>query len=242
MLFKIIDYFYQQSVIRYIRKIKMKQKSILLFSIIVFYMGATSCKSNKLKDIEGNEYRTVTIGTQVWIAENLKTTKFNDGTSIPMVSDNEAWVKMTTPAYSWYNNDSTGNKKTYGALYNWNAVNTNKLCPAGWHVPTDGEWQTLTLFLDGFYTAGGKMKEKGTKHWKSPNIDATNESGFTALPAGYRSLQGIFNYIGISAYWWSSTSYNESSVLFWNIRYRLGYIYKFRCENFCGFSVRCVKD
>lgn len=220
----------------------MKQKSILLFSIIVFYMGATSCKTNKLQDIEGNEYRTVTIGTQVWMAENLKTTKFNDGTSIPMVSDNEAWVKISTPAYSWYNNDSIANKKTYGALYNWYAVSTNKLCPAGWHVPTDGEWQTLTLFLDGFYTAGGKMKEKGTEHWKSPNIDGTNESGFTALPAGYRSLQGIFNYIGIACYWWSSTPYNESSVIFWNIRYRLGYIYKFRSENFCGFSVRCMKD
>jgi len=220
----------------------MKQKDIIFIAIILFYAGITSCNTDSLKDIERNKYKTVTIGTQVWMAENLKTTKFNDGSSIPIVTDNEAWIKLTTPAYSWYNNDSTENKKAYGALYNWYAVSTNKLCPAGWHVPTDEEWQTLTLYLDGYYTAGGKMKEKGTKHWKSPNIGATNESGFNALPAGYRSLQGIFNYIGISAYWWSSTKYNESSVLFWNIRYRLGYIYKFRSENFCGFSVRCLKD
>jgi uncharacterized protein (TIGR02145 family) len=220
----------------------MKIRNIIIITASVFYIVVTSCNSTSLKDIEGNKYKTVTIGTQIWMAENLKTTKLNDGTPIPMVTDNETWINLKTPAFSWYGNDSTENKESYGALYNWYAVNTNKLCPTGWHVPTDGEWQTLTIFLDGFYTAGGKLKEKGTKHWKSPNIAATNESGFTALPGGYRSLQGIFNYQGISAYWWSSTKYNDSSVLFWNIRYRLGYIYKNRSENYCGFSVRCLKD
>jgi uncharacterized protein (TIGR02145 family) len=197
---------------------------------------------HSVKDIQGNRYKTVTIGTQVWMSENLKTTRFNDGTEIPMVSENDTWIKLTTPAFSWYNNDSTENKKTYGALYNWYAINTNRLCPTGWHVPTDAEWMKLITLLDGFVSAGGKMKEKGIEHWKSPNDGATNESGFTALPGGYRSLEGIFNYTRIAGYWWSSTKYNESSILFWNIRYKPDYIYKYRSELFCGFSVRCIKD
>jgi uncharacterized protein (TIGR02145 family) len=220
----------------------MKFNNILSIITTVIFFAVTSCNTSSLKDIEGNRYKTVRIGTQVWMAENLRTTKLNDGTPISLVTDNEAWINSTNPSFSWYDNDSLKYKESYGALYNWYAINTNKLCPAGWHVPSDGEWQTLTTFLDGFYTAGGKLKEKGTKHWKSPNIDGTNESGFTALPAGYRSLQGIFNYQGISAYFWSSTKYNDKTVLFWNIRYRLGYIYKYPGEIYCGFSVRCLRD
>jgi uncharacterized protein (TIGR02145 family) len=222
-------------------QINKQQNRIPLLLFAFIFMLVSGC-GNTVKDIEGNKYKTVTIGKQIWMAENLKTTRFNDGTEIPLVDDNDTWAKLTTPAYSWYSNDQKEYKNTYGALYNWYAVSTNKLCPTGWHVPTNREWEALTLFPDGNRTAGGKMKEKGTKHWKSPNIGATNESGFTALPAGYRSIQGIFNYIGIASYWWSSTPYNESSILFWNIRYRSGYIYKFRSENFCGFSVRCIKN
>ena len=166
----------------------MKQ-NIILFPIAVVLIGFAGCRSSSIKDIEGNVYKTIAIGKQVWMTENLKTTKFNDGTSIPMVTENEAWIKLTTPAYSWYNNDSTANKNTYGALYNWYTVKTNKLCPAGWHVPTDAEWVALITYLEGFTVAGGKMKEKGIEHWKSPNEGATNETGFTALPGGYRSRQ-----------------------------------------------------
>ena len=219
----------------------MKQ-NIILFSVAVVLMGFAGCRSNTVKDIEGNVYKTVTIGKQVWMKENLKTTKFNDGTAIPMVAENAGWIKMTTPAYSWYNNDSTDNKNTYGALYNFYTVNTNKLCPADWHVPTDADWVALITYLDGFTVAGGKMKEKGIEHWKSPNDGATNETGFTALPGGYRSVEGVFNYIGKSGYWWTSTKYNETSSLFWNIRYKLTYAYEYRSENFCGFSVRCMKN
>ena len=220
----------------------MQQKNLKLFAIALFLIGFAGCKSNSVKDIEGNKYKTISIGTQVWMSENLKTTKFNDGTEIPIVTGNEAWAKLKTPAVSWYNNDSTENKKRYGALYNFYAVNTNKLCPAGWHVPSDAEWWTLVYFLDGLPNAGGKLKEKGIEYWKSPNAGATNESGFNGLPGGYRSLAGIFNYIGISAYWWTSTKFNDSSVLFWNVRYKLNFIYRYRSENYCGFSVRCVKD
>jgi uncharacterized protein (TIGR02145 family) len=221
---------------------KMKQENIIIFAMTLFCIGLTGCRTTSLKDFEGNEYKTVTLGTQEWMAENLKTTKYNDGTPIQMVTDNEAWVKLTTPAFSWYNNDSTENKNTYGALYNWYTVNTNKLCPAGWHVPADGEWMTLTTFLEGFRIAGGKLKEKGTGHWKSPNTSATNETGFNALPGGYRSIEGVFNYIRISGYWWSSTEYNESSIFFWNMVYKFSNIYKSRSEKYCGFSVRCLKD
>jgi uncharacterized protein (TIGR02145 family) len=225
-----------------IKKMKMQHKIVKLFVIALCLMGITGCHMNTVRDIEGNRYKTVTIGTQVWMADNLKTTRYNDGTGIPMVTDNNAWINLKTPAFSWYNNDSTENKKTYGALYNWYAVNTKKLCPVGWHVPTEDEWMKLVDLLDGFVLAGGKMKEKGTEHWKSPNDGTTNESGFTALPGGYRSVDGIFNYIRIAGYWWSSTKFNESNILFWTIRYKLGYIYKYRSEMFCGFSVRCMKD
>jgi len=125
----------------------MQKGNVKLFSALLFCIGLTECHTNSLKDIDGNSYKTVTIGSQVWMAENLKTTKYNDGTSIPMIPENNAWTGLTSPAFSWYNNDSTENKKTYGALYNWYTVNTNKLCPTGWHVPADAEWMTLTTYL-----------------------------------------------------------------------------------------------
>ena len=123
-----------------------------------------------VQDIDGNNYLTVTIGTQIWMAENLRTTKYNDGTAIPLVTDNTTWANLTTPAYCWYNNDAKTNGSTYGALYNWYSVNTKKLCPTGWHVPNDTEWTTLTTYLGGTAVAGGKLKETGTAHWYSPNF------------------------------------------------------------------------
>lgn len=132
-----------------------------------------------IADADGNTYKIIKIGDQVWTAENLRTTRYNDGTEIPLVTDYTAWTNLTTPAYAWTNND-IGNKSVYGALYNWFAVKTCKLCPSGWHVPTDAEWTILENHLGGISVAGGKMKETGTEHWFAPNTDATNESGFTA--------------------------------------------------------------
>jgi uncharacterized protein (TIGR02145 family) len=135
-------------------------------------------------DIDGNVYNTVTIGDQVWMAENLKTTKLNDGTSISNAIDNIAWASLSTPGYCWFiNNRAT--YEIYGALYNWYAVYTDKLCPTGWHVPSNSEWTTLTDHLGGAEVAGGKLKESGSSHWASPNTGATNVTGFTALPGGY---------------------------------------------------------
>ena len=140
--------------------------------------------SNTVTDIDGNVYHTVKIGTQVWMVENLKTTKYNDGTPIPLVTANSSWAILTTPGYCFYNNDANVNKATYGAMYNWYIVNTGKLCPAGWHVPIDAEWTTLTNYLGSENAAGGKLKEFGISHWVTPNDGTTNSSGFTALPAG----------------------------------------------------------
>ena len=175
-------------------------------------------QEHALKDIDGNVYKTITIGTQIWMAENLKTTRFNDGSAIPLVSDVNTWYRMYyfhshESAYCWYNNDATVNKNIYGALYNWNVVSTNKLCPIGWHVPSDLEWTTLTNYLGGNKVAVDKIKEKGTAHWTSQNNSATNESGFTALPSGIRNIDGEFQNIGIGCFWWSATHDNEEASL-----------------------------
>ncbi|MBN1199917.1 MAG: T9SS type A sorting domain-containing protein, partial [Bacteroidales bacterium] len=145
-------------------------------------------------DGDGNHYPTVTIGTQVWMASNLMTTRYTDGGLIEYPgTDNAAWQNNTTGAYAWYNNMITF-KETYGALYNWYAVDTSILCPAGWHVPSDEEWTLLTDFLGNTDVAGGKMKETGLTHWTNPNLDATNESGFTGLPGGNRNGDGSYGF------------------------------------------------
>lgn len=193
-------------------------------------------------DIDGNIYHTVTIGTQVWMVENLKTTKYNDGTAIPNVTGSTAWINLITPGYCWFNNDATSYKNTYGALYNWYAVNTGKLAPKGWHVATDSEWTTLINFLGGASVACGKLKETGTTHWSSPNTEATNESGFTALPGGDRYFNGDFVDIGNLGNWWSSTELNATYAWYWNMDF---YYRNVRSDNnpkSRGFSVRCIMD
>jgi uncharacterized protein (TIGR02145 family) len=195
-------------------------------------------------DVDGNAYKTVTIGSQVWFSENLKTTRFNDGQAIPLVTDNSAWAALTDSAYCWYNNDKAGYGSTYGALYNWYAVNTGKLCPSGWHVATDAEWTTLTDLYGGALQAGGKLKEAGTAHWSSPNSDATNESHFSALPGGCRGYYGGFGNISINGMWWSTTVVSVNTTEAWS-RYM-------DCSNSLtgrlndpkrmGYSVRCIKD
>ena len=133
-----------------------------------------------MTDKDGNTYKTIQIGTQTWMAENLKTTKYNDRTSIPLVTDATSWSNLSTPACCWQDN-VPARKVTYGVLYNWYTVNTGKLCPSGWHVPSDAEWNVLTDYLGGENIAGGKLKESGFKHWNKPNTGATNETHFSAL-------------------------------------------------------------
>jgi uncharacterized protein (TIGR02145 family) len=193
-------------------------------------------------DDDGNVYHSVTIGTQVWMVENLKSTKFNDGTSIPLVTDATEWQNLSTPAYCWTNNDAATYKATYGALYNWYTVNTGNLCPGGWHVPGDAEWTTLTTYLGGEDVAGGKLKEAGTTHWMNPNEEATNESGFTALPGGERLFNGTFPGTGAGGYWWSSTEHSASFGWYRFMYYLLGYVDRDYESKESGLSVRCIKD
>ena len=196
-----------------------------------------------VQDIDGNNYITVTIGSQIWMAENLRTTKYNDGIAIPLVTDNTTWANLTTPAFCWYNNDAKTNGSTYGALYNWYSVNTKKLCPTGWHVPSDIEWTTLTNYLGGTAVAGGKLKEAGVTHWLSPNLGATNESGFTALPAGNRyPTNGGFVFMGEHGSWWTSTQYS-STVYHRGLMYNYIDVYSNSAGQYtAGYSVRCIKN
>jgi len=204
----------------------------------------------EVTDIDGNVYKTIVITTnngskaeQTWMAENLKTTKYNDGTDIPLITENTEWTSLNTPGYCWYDNDEATHKDIYGALYNWFAVNTGKLCPDGWHMPTDDEWKTLVGNTGWESTFGGKMKETGTTHWMSPNNGATNETGFTALPGGYRHCSiGTYGHMGNTGYWWSSTE--ASGISAWNRQLSAAgiYVLKYNYDNTYGLSVRCIKD
>ena len=193
---------------------------------------------DSIYDLEGNKYRTIEIGTQTWMAENLKSTKYNDGSDIPFVLDVSAWALLTTPGYCWYNNDSVG----YGAIYNWYTVNTGRLCPEGWHVPSDDEWTTLTDFLGGKSNAGGKLKETGTSHWQSPNTGATNETGFTGLPTGYRNYGGGFNSINKYGFWWSSTEWSSTGAWYRDVNFSYTYVDRSNSNKKSGATVRCLKD
>jgi uncharacterized protein (TIGR02145 family) len=193
----------------------------------------------------------VTIGTQIWSSTNLDVTTYRDGTPIPQVTDPTQWANLTTGAWCYYNNDPA-NGTIYGKLYNWYAVagihdtdpsTPNKiLAPQGWHVPSDAEWTTLTTFLGGESVAGGKMKSTGTSLWLPPNTEATNSSGFTGLPAGYRSDGGPFNTIGNNGIWWSSSE--NGTAFAWNrsLNSGNGYAYRNFLVKKTGFSVRCLRD
>ena len=189
-------------------------------------------------DGDGNHYSTVEIGTQVWISENLRTTKLNDGTEIPNVADDAEWLALITPGYCWYSNNASMYKATYGGLYNWYAVNTGKLCPAGWHVPSEEEYRALSDYLGS--NSAGKIKESGTNHWISPNTGATNETGFTALPGGERYSD--FRLLGYWAFIWStiedSLTHAGVGLIYYDSDMMDGDVYK----KVCGFSVRCLKD
>ena len=193
-------------------------------------------------DADGNVYGTVKIGNQVWLTENLRTTKYSDGSDIPLVTDSAAWSNLDTSGYCWNNNDSAANAQIYGALYNWYTVNTNKLCPSGWHVPTDTEWTVLTDYLGGL--AGGRLKETGTAHWNDPNTDAINDSKFTALPGGRRFSSGAFAGIGSTGSWWSATEIDIGSAWRRKMLYYQGDVYREINSNYkeLGFSVRCLRD
>jgi len=217
-------------------------------------------ETGTVTDIDGNVYKTVKIGNQWWMAENLRVTHYATGDPIPNVTDNTEWKNLTTGAWCAYKNDDN-NIETYGLLYNWYAINDSRnIAPAGWHVPTDEEWKELEMHLGmsqseaggiGCYRGtdeGGKMKATGTIEngdglWYAPNTGATNESGFTALPGGFRSCSyGSFGGIGSEGYWWSATEYSSAVALHRFLCYNHSEVYRGNIRKQAGFSVRCVRD
>jgi uncharacterized protein (TIGR02145 family) len=203
-----------------------------------------------LSDIDGNNYKTIQIGTQTWMAENLKTTKYNDGTPIPIVTGQDEWSSLSTGAYCWYINQPAAYKNIYGAVYNWYTVKTGKLCPNGWHVPSDTEWTTLTDYVG---DSGYKLKETGYAHWIAPPsyvamFAATNESGFTALPGGYRGAVRTFPLtvnLGYEGLWWSSTDsdWEVDNIIIRTMDYTFdGVGRQLQGLKKAGLSCRCVKD
>ena len=223
-------------------------KKILILSASIMISGLLSAQQvmeNAISDIDGNVYNSVIIGSQTWMKENLRTTRYSNGDPIEFVTDSLAWPNYRTGALCNYRNDPKI-AQTYGRMYNYHAVIDKRgLCPQGWHVPSDDEWQVLCDYLGGNMIAGGKMKEAGTAHWLAPNEGATNESGFTALPAGRQYHQGFW-FLGEYTNMWSTTEFitREDTDVVW-CRYlslSLEQLNRFTYKKYYGLSVRCLKD
>jgi uncharacterized protein (TIGR02145 family) len=201
-------------------------------------IGNKKLNNETITDIDGNVYHSIVVGNQEWMIENLKTTKYSDGTAIQNVIDDSMWKGLKSGAYCYYNNDGV----KYNKLYNWYAVtNSKNICPAGWHVPTNDEWIILGSYLGGNTLAGGKLKEIGTSHWETPNAGATNETGFTSLPSGFRNYAGGFGGIGTTGNYWSSSDDGGTHTSYWQVYYNEGGLYQFGNPKQEGYSVRCIK-
>ena len=229
---------------------------IIKFTIVFcFNLGLATLVAQTVKDIDGNVYPTVKIGSQIWMAKNLQSTRYPDGSPILLVDIIAEWdaLNENSKAYCWYD-DQINNKTTYGALYTWaasmngaassnaNPSGVQGVCPAGWHLPSEAEWAELEEFLGGAEIAGSKMKEPGTTHWADPNTGATNESGFAGLPGGYRSNNGTFGRFGSYGSWWSSDQFSETSANYRLLNFGNTTIYKLHLSKEVGLSVRCIKD
>jgi len=220
----------------------------------ITYNGTVYVQGSAIFDSEGNQYHFQQIGTQVWMSDNLKSTKYSDGSAIPKITDTTAWRNLTTGAYDDYNN-APNNTPTLGLLYNWEAVNNPaNICPAGWHVPTDDEWKTLEVsqgMASSYYGTdatgwrgtdqGGKLKEVGSSHWTS-NLYATNASNFTAIPGGYRDSNGEFEEGGSSANYWTASQNDASSAWSRTLGSSQNKVNRSAVNMKRGYCVRCVKD
>ncbi len=213
----------------------------LIISVIILSLFFSCSDDNTTNPIQDN-YETVKIGTQVWMKKNLDVDHYRNGDTIPQVTDPTQWANQITGAWCYYNNDSELGV-IYGKLYNWYAVNDSRgLAPTGWHITTDVEWTQLENFLGGSYSAGCKLKEAGTEHWAEPNLGATNESGFSALPGGSRHPIGAFFYLESKGNWWTSTESSAMNAWYMTLVYDWAGLGKLEYSKGSGFSVRCVKD
>ena len=233
----------------------------------ISFVTAASSAGNTMTDADGNTYDAVTIGTQVWITENLKTTKYNDGTAIANITDDTAWQNDTNGAYSWYNNDAPAFKNVYGALYNWYAVNTGKVCPVNWHVPTESDWTTLENYLiasgynydgstDGNRATNNKIAKSlaDTVTWDADALPGTpgntdysakrDAAGFNGQAGGYRNYSGVFVFEGRDGGWWTSSEIVAGATTVWSRWINASYVNVLsgHYDKFYGFSVRCVKN
>lgn len=222
-------------------------KNINITAFSLFFIGLlyiiiiNSCDSRSLSDIEGNVYETVVIGEQKWMAENLQTTTYNNGTAIPNVENDSDWEILNKGAYCWYENDAVANE-VYGPLYNWYAVKTGKLCPPGWHVPTDEEWTVLTDYL----AANGHLDKEGTVlkstfGWHN-DLPGSDDYSFTALPGGYRLSYGTFFSLNGSGRWWSATETTSYTAWYRGMYYNNSGVRRNHHSKKVGMSVRCIKD
>jgi len=208
-----------------------------------------------IEDIEGNSYPIITLGTQVWMAENLKTTRYSDGSYIPLITDAAAWAALTSDAYCYYDNDEETNGSLYGALYNWAAVNTGMLCPSGWHVPSDPEWKQLEMYLGMdeavANTAGYRGVNEGSKIagnaelWYDGLLEADPQfalTEFNAIPGGSRNESGNFGSISLNAYWWTSTEGSLDYAFMHALSFNETNILRLSKLKYNALSVRCIKD
>ena len=198
-----------------------------------------------MNDNDGISYKTIEIGNQVWMAENLRSTQFRNGESIDEVTTNSEWVGLTAAAYSTYDNSTDLDAQaTYGMLYNWFVVSDDReIAPEGWHVPTEQDWINLANAMGGVNSAAGALKEVGLAHWNAPNAGANNSSGFTALPAGRREYtDGSFINTGFNAFWWTSTAYNPDYSWYFQMNYDGANLIQANFHKQYGFSIRLIKD
>ncbi len=220
----------------------LKAALLLLFVALVY----TGCKKSgdpeipsTVTDVDGNTYNVIVIGKQGWMKENLRVEHFNDGAVIPNITGATEWAALTSGAWCDYNN-STSNGTAYGKLYNGFAVETGKLCPEGWRVPTSGDWTELRDFLGGRNVAGGKIRQVGTSLWKAPNEGATNSSEFTALPGGFRGPNGLYYMMSEIAMWWSSST-SADKLPYWITSYtNLELVENNPVPKTNGIAVRCI--
>lgn len=238
----------------------MNKKLLLLFlmaaGMVFAFAGCAPKETSRrpVEDVDGNRYTSVVIGGQEWLRENLKTTRYQDGTLIANVTDAEQWVSTDAPAYAWYDNDSS-KKETFAALYNWRAVGSrDDLCPCGWRVATDEDWKTLEAYLGmeasqiegtGMRGAaeGAKLKQTGTQLWDSPNEGATDAFGFAAVPSGRRTDKGVFLGLNRGGTIWTGTDTSPASAYYRHFTSRSTLIGRNPAGvKIMGLAVRCIKD
>lgn len=216
----------------------------LLILFIITISLSIQAIAQTVTDYDGNVYNTVTIGTQVWMKENLRVTHYRDGTPVPNVQNDSLWPTLTYGARCYYNNDSASYASVYGAMYNWYTINyTDSIAPPGWRVPGKEDWNILANFLGGTDEAGGKLKEAGFTHWNTPNTGATNQSEFTALPGGIRIYS--FSSMGYDGYFWTATSAHFAWEWYWaaQMDYRSTQcILNVAPDIYSGLYIRCIKD